>query len=1197
MTEEIFSDHISVGSWGGATQMTTQTIALVSQPAAGGYICPKHYDEYKIVYKSPSDGCVHCEMEFQQSRMDLKERRAVVSERLKELSSKSGSNGHAGVSGAGNMNEISSGQESDLYPNMSMSMQAQQWKPPRGSPENSNRKNLDVITGESNLQGGGNMQQQMGTSSLGRSTSISSTAGSGAQHYNSEQIMHQNPMISNGMMVQPSNQGQMMVTHNNTSSNNFIQSNNVGTMQTNSMMMPPPQPMQHQISNQSGQMSHQLQQQPQQFQSQQQQQHAQSTLSHHGIIFEGNNNNSNLGHPHENADAGNGIQRQSQLNQQQLEQKWLTQTSQQSQLPVGYNSNGPNVSTNMSHMAGTNHHGWENNGLNGTNNSNTTQVHGNSMNMNNLMTGMNNLNMNGSTGMNNSHMYHRGLGSPSGMSMPQMYNNSGNQQSSPNNNPNNNMFSMQQQQAQPNIMQPYSMMSTNNNPMQFDPLTLQIQRMQQMQDWMLLQKEQECTELKSKLEQALELQQQLRVENALLTEKLHQQEQRMQQELKLIKLAAVQRQQQQKQQEKQKKLTAQRQLQEQRMLVLASSANHHIEDNFVQLRRSSGNRSRSSSKSSNVYSDMIGGMPTEEVVDGVEEERSSQGTDDRTPLRLQDGSVYSNEQPSVLSEDKRILSALEDDNDPLYPPTDEDEGGNDPGEDTDHSGNEDEDDEEDQWPSVRNPKLTESSESKSNNIADDANTAGDEWLANSNENRRQVAETFLTSSSATNHHSLTTPFPASSGSIHSGSTNGTENVSKQIDDQLIYRGSQNISGSSMLDGDIPFNTNSSTFEKRSHNDQGVDAKSNSQLHTAKGSQYFSSTSSQGNKDTAQALNGDNVDPSFTLRETATIGTSKAAPSESSNTQAGPVSINSSELHSMANNDTKSSPINKNATISRMMNNIPKAPTASSKDNPIVVEDASDTWSYVADEKKTSASFTSNHTHLPPKPPQSLLGSSNGKGVSWTDDSASMGQSVASSTFGEDRVKVTNAQILDPYGDQGLYTGVILRSTGMPHGSGRMVYAEDKRTYDGEWRHGRWHGFGRATFANGDCYAGEYRFDQRHGRGKYEWHDGRVYDGMFKEDKRHGRGKFLWPDGAAYEGEFRNGQREGQGTYTFSDGGKYEGSWKDGRYSGFGICSWEDGRCYKGEWLNGMAHGKGIETFPDGAVRHDGMWIEDDPVLQ
>lgn len=187
-----------------------------------------------------------------------------------------------------------------------------------------------------------------------------------------------------------------------------------------------------------------------------------------------------------------------------------------------------------------------------------------------------------------------------------------------------------------------------------------------------------------------------------------------------------------------------------------------------------------------------------------------------------------------------------------------------------------------------------------------------------------------------------------------------------------------------------------------------------------------------------------------------------------------------------------------------------------------------------------------------------------KGVSFVDeDNSSVGHTVASSTFGEDCYKVVNQTIHDPYGDKGTYTGVVLRSTGMPHGAGDMLYQEDKRVYSGQWRHGRWHGFGRAAFANGDKYEGMYRYDQRHGPGIYHWSDGRVYDGEFREDKRHGRGKFLWPDGAVYDGEFRHGQREGHGSYIFSDGGRYEGSWRDGRYSGFGICSWEDGRCYKG----------------------------------
>jgi hypothetical protein len=66
------------------------------------------------------------------------------------------------------------------------------------------------------------------------------------------------------------------------------------------------------------------------------------------------------------------------------------------------------------------------------------------------------------------------------------------------------------------------------------------------------------------------------------------------------------------------------------------------------------------------------------------------------------------------------------------------------------------------------------------------------------------------------------------------------------------------------------------------------------------------------------------------------------------------------------------------------------------------------------------------------------------------DEKSLGQTVASSTYGDDRQKVVNQNLLDPYGDKGMYTGVVLRSTGMPHGLGRMIYEEDGRIYEGDW---------------------------------------------------------------------------------------------------------------------------------------------------
>lgn len=211
------------------------------------------------------------------------------------------------------------------------------------------------------------------------------------------------------------------------------------------------------------------------------------------------------------------------------------------------------------------------------------------------------------------------------------------------------------------------------------------------------------------------------------------------------------------------------------------------------------------------------------------------------------------------------------------------------------------------------------------------------------------------------------------------------------------------------------------------------------------------------------------------------------------------------------------------------------------------------------------------------------------------DDKSVGQSIHSETYGDEREKVFNSIVTDPYGDRGHYTGIVYRSSHMPHGLGFMLYEADQRTYEGDWRHGRWHGHGKASFANGDAYEGSYRFDQRHGRGIYKWNDGRIYDGNFNEDKRDGKGIFKWPDGAIYEGDFVQGQRDGHGRYTFADGGYYVGNWVNGRYEGFGECHWEDGRQYVGEWKAGMAHGNGIEKYSDGRVRHDGQWVNDEPI--
>ncbi|GAX15450.1 hypothetical protein FisN_8Lh250 [Fistulifera solaris] len=203
--------------------------------------------------------------------------------------------------------------------------------------------------------------------------------------------------------------------------------------------------------------------------------------------------------------------------------------------------------------------------------------------------------------------------------------------------------------------------------------------------------------------------------------------------------------------------------------------------------------------------------------------------------------------------------------------------------------------------------------------------------------------------------------------------------------------------------------------------------------------------------------------------------------------------------------------------------------------------------------------------------------------------------VAVRSKGERRVRLEQVEtktVQDPYGDYGVYTGLLLK--GLPYGQGTMAYA-DGRTYVGEWKSGRWHGHGKTTFSNGDVYIGQYYMDKRHGFGRYEWIDGRIYDGEFKNDQREGKGTYSFPDSSVYSGDFHKGLRHGQGCYKFADSSVYNGGFKNGKYDGVGECIWADGRCYRGEWKDGWAHGYGVEMRADGTIRHDGEWKRDKPV--
>ncbi|TNV80604.1 hypothetical protein FGO68_gene1538 [Halteria grandinella] len=70
-----------------------------------------------------------------------------------------------------------------------------------------------------------------------------------------------------------------------------------------------------------------------------------------------------------------------------------------------------------------------------------------------------------------------------------------------------------------------------------------------------------------------------------------------------------------------------------------------------------------------------------------------------------------------------------------------------------------------------------------------------------------------------------------------------------------------------------------------------------------------------------------------------------------------------------------------------------------------------------------------------------------------------------------------------------------------------------------------------------------------GTGNYQSEDGETYQGEYKRGKRHGYGKVTYPSGKSYDGQWQNNNKHGQGRYTYSSGRYEEGQWKDSKKVG------------------------------------------------
>lgn len=153
-------------------------------------------------------------------------------------------------------------------------------------------------------------------------------------------------------------------------------------------------------------------------------------------------------------------------------------------------------------------------------------------------------------------------------------------------------------------------------------------------------------------------------------------------------------------------------------------------------------------------------------------------------------------------------------------------------------------------------------------------------------------------------------------------------------------------------------------------------------------------------------------------------------------------------------------------------------------------------------------------------------------------------------------------------------------------------------YDGEWKDGNRHGFGKCGTASFDptegTYEGEWVDDEPHGKGVFTFTNRigiSTYTGDWARGKRNGKGFRQYQGGDTYNGDWVNGKRSGHGVYTLKAGVHtlvYDGEWKNGQINGFGKCTYPDGSTFEGNWKEGQRSGEGVYTQgSNGSTLHGG----------
>ncbi len=152
-------------------------------------------------------------------------------------------------------------------------------------------------------------------------------------------------------------------------------------------------------------------------------------------------------------------------------------------------------------------------------------------------------------------------------------------------------------------------------------------------------------------------------------------------------------------------------------------------------------------------------------------------------------------------------------------------------------------------------------------------------------------------------------------------------------------------------------------------------------------------------------------------------------------------------------------------------------------------------------------------------------------------------------------------------------------------------------YDGNFKNGKLHGFGKIRYKDGSNFIGEFQKGKKHGKGTMVFGSksnkaGDKYVGEYREGKKDGQGIFTFSDGEKYDGEWKNDKRNGIGKNVWANGSMYIGEWKSNKQNGFGTFSFANGDRDVGQWIDNKLNGDAVQYYSDGSIFRQGVFKDD-----